>query len=102
MTNVAKYFYIQGIIMSAIALGFYIYGLDNLSIYRSPWKTFLKLIFSICTAWILGITIIGSLLALGQYSILHPNWFVLAVIYIFPYILFIGFQMNLYDLFREH
>jgi hypothetical protein len=100
ITAVGDY-YIQGIIMSIICVGFYFYGLAHLTIRDSSLKTFLKLLYSFCTAWILNTTICASMPALVEYTRIHINWFLLAVKYIFPYITLIGFQMHLYNLFKE-
>lgn len=89
-------FYIYGIIFSIISIIFYIYQIGNSSIYQSSRKIFLKFIFSICFAWILEFIILGSIASIGKYSNLKPVWFILMIIYIFPVILFVCFQLFIY------
>lgn len=91
-------FYAYSIIMSVIGLGFYFYGLLN---SQNSLKVFMKFAFSTSVAWVLSAAFLGGIQALSSYTNLQFNWFLFLVVYLLPFISFIGFQLMLYELLQE-
>ena len=86
-------FYVYGVTMSVVALGFYLYGLSR---FNGGLMGLFNFLFSISAAWVLSVSFLGGIEALSRNMDLQFNWFVFLVGYIFPFIVFIGFQLLLY------
>jgi len=94
------YLYGYGFLFTLLSIGFYIYQLINSSLYVKSVKPFFKLIFSICSGWLLVIVRLG---ANGLEPPTNPFLEILyyLCLWVFPVIVFIGLEMMIYGLFNN-
>jgi hypothetical protein len=94
------YLFSYGILLTLLSLGFYLYKTVNSSIKTNSVKQLFKLVFSICSGWLLVINTLG---ANGLEP--APNKFIDILytlkMWVFPMIFFIGLEMIIYGFFND-
>jgi hypothetical protein len=94
-------FYVYGIVLNVISLGFYLYDLSNSTIEDKPLHQFLKFLFSVSLGWILVTSVLGGLDSISKLSSYNSGfWFSVVIFFGFLPVVFSGVNLYIYEIFN--